>query len=193
MDTTSTATTTPASLLLKLPAELRLQIYEYALYIDDDGVCEVTRNGGIPEPALLFTCKTVRDEGIAVFYSVNTVCLIAESFHPGVHNLIASKVAAFKTAGVNLKKLDVEICAIGKRNFRNLIAWVQFLHSGKTMNPSLAVPQVAAAMEPEPMFVDSLFRIAEGMRQRPWADVDRVINGLRGGLIALNEEWKEDA
>lgn len=193
MDATTAATPDAASMLLKLPAELRLRIYEYALYIDGEGICEITRNEGIPEPALLLTCKVVRDEGVAIFYAVNTVRLVTESFYPAVHNLIARKVSALRTTGVNVKKLDVEICASGKRNFQNLTFWVQFLHSGKTMNPSLAEPQVSAAMDPEPMFVDSLFRIAAGMRERPWAEVLRVVNGLRGGLIALDKEWEEDA
>jgi hypothetical protein len=114
MNTASPATSTAASPLFKLPAELRLRTYEYVLYINlHDGICEVTRKKDILEPALLSTCKTVSDEGIAIFYSVNTVRLIAESFHPAVHNFIARKVAACKTAGGNLRKVDVEICAFG--------------------------------------------------------------------------------
>lgn len=178
---------------MKLPAELRLRIYKYALYSDDDGVCEVTRNEGIPEPALLFTCKTVGEEGVAIFYTVNSIRLVAESFHPAVHNLIAHKVAAIRTAGMHLGELEIEIFTIGKRNFHNLPLWVQHIHSGKTLKPCATDHQVPAEMEPESKFVDSLFRIAEGVREGPWADVERVVNGLRGGLVALNEEWKADA
>lgn len=66
------------------------------------------------------------------------------------------------------------------------------MHSGKTLKPS-EDPRASAEMDAESKFLDSLFRIAEGMEDRPWADVERVLNGLRGRLTALNKEWKLDA
>lgn len=193
MSSTTTAVSIAASPLFKLPAELRLRIYEYVLYSDNDGICEVTRKHGIPEPGLLFTCKTVRDEGVAIFYTVNSIRLVADSFHPAVHNLIARKVTAIRTAGMHLGGLEIEIFTVGRRNFQNLTLWVQYIHSGKTLDPCATDHQVPAEVEPESKFVDSLFRIAEGMRERPWTDVERIVVGLRGGLVALNEEWKADA
>lgn len=125
MSSTTTAISIAASPLFKLPAELRLRIYEYALYSDNDGLCEVTRKHGIPEPALLFTCKAVRDESVTLFYKVNSIRLVAESYHPAVHNLIARKVAAIRTAGMHLGGLEIEIFTVGRRNFQNLTLWVQ--------------------------------------------------------------------
>jgi hypothetical protein len=171
MNTASPATSTAASPLFKLPAELRLRTYEYVLYINlHDGICEVTRKKGILEPALLFTCKTVSDEGIAIFYSVNTVRLIAESFHPAVHNFIARKVAACKTAGGNLRKVDVETCAFGKGDFWNLTAWVQFLYWGKRMNPSLVVPQGFVCITSVSRPAESLPKIYSGLSHDCFTD-----------------------
>lgn len=42
--------------LFRIPPELRNRIYEYALHLED-GVCEVSEELGIPELALLMTCK----------------------------------------------------------------------------------------------------------------------------------------
>lgn len=193
MDSDPTAITIAASPLFKLPAELRLQIYGYAQYSNDDGICEITQKGGIPEPALLFTCKAARHEGIAVFYTVNSIRLVAESYHPAVHNLFLRKVASISKSIAHVKWLDVEIGTSGRRNFQNLTLWLQYVHSGKSLKPCPEDPQAPAEVEAEPNFVDSLFRIAAGMKDRPWADVERVVNGLRGGLIALNREWELDA
>lgn len=192
MDSTPTAIPLAASPLFKLPPELRLQVYEYALYNGHDGICEITRNEGIPEPALLYTCKAVRQEGIPVFYTVNSIRLVAESFHPAVHNLLVRKVASIRKSSALPKGLDVQICTSGRRSFQNLTLWIQSIHSGKTLKPS-EDPRASAEMDAESKFLDSLFRIAEGTEDRPRADVERVLNGIRGGLIALNKEWKLDA
>lgn len=132
MDSTPKATPIAASPLFKLPAELRLRIYEYALYSEDhDGICEITRNEGIPEPALLFTCKVARHQGIAVFNTVNSIRLIADSFHPAVHSLLVRKVASIRRSSAHIKGLDVQIYTTGRRNFRNLTLWLQNVHSGR--------------------------------------------------------------
>lgn len=94
MEWTALATSIAASPLFKLPPELRLRIYEYAVYSCEDQLCEVTRKDGIPELALLFTCKTVRAKAIPVFYTVNTFRIAIESYHAAVQVLTARKKAA---------------------------------------------------------------------------------------------------
>ena len=123
---------------------------------------------------------------------MNSIRLVAESFHPAVHNLLVRKVASIRKSSALPKGLDVQICTSGRRNFQNLTLWIQYMHSGKTLKPS-EDPRASAEMDAESKFLDSLFRIAEGMEDRPWADVERVLNGLRGRLTALNKEWKLDA
>jgi hypothetical protein len=103
--TTSTATSSIAdSPLFKLPPELRLRIYEYAVYSeDDDGKCKVTREHGIPEPPLLFTCKTVRGEAISSFYSVNNFHNIVELLHPATIVLTMRKKNSLLAQGERFK------------------------------------------------------------------------------------------
>jgi hypothetical protein len=79
--------------LLKLPPELRNRIYEYALRFDN-GICEVNETVGIPESALLLTCKEIRREAIGIFYSVNKVHVELESFSPSLPILIEKKMCA---------------------------------------------------------------------------------------------------
>jgi len=56
--------------LLQLPPELRNRIYEACLLAD--GVIDVADKDEIEEPALLATCKEVRNEATAIFYGGNT-------------------------------------------------------------------------------------------------------------------------
>jgi hypothetical protein len=79
-------------LFSKLPAELRLKIYQYALYPEDkDGFYDVTRTNGIPEPPLLFTSKAIRNEAIEIFYRKNRFKLIMPSWDPAAEVLIMRK------------------------------------------------------------------------------------------------------
>jgi len=41
--------------------------------------------------------------------------------------------------------------------------------------------------------MDGLFRIAEGTRQRPYGEVEGIIDALYGGLIFANKKWKSGA
>lgn len=68
----------PASPLFKLPAELRNRIYEYALTDDKQPLVVVhtwlsVSNGyGLcMQPALVRTCRAIRNEALSIFYSSN--------------------------------------------------------------------------------------------------------------------------
>jgi hypothetical protein len=85
MATDSSDTMTADCHLLKLPSELRNQIYELVLVathdIDANTWCATRRFKSYytratikysMEPALLATCKQIRGEGLPIFYGQNT-------------------------------------------------------------------------------------------------------------------------
>lgn len=78
---------------MELAPELRLIVYEYALYLDD-GVIGVNETAGIPEPALLLTSKTIRHEALPIFYTRNTLHLLIHSYTPATPLLIHRKQEA---------------------------------------------------------------------------------------------------
>jgi hypothetical protein len=119
---TPTATTSIVnSPLFKLSAELRLRIYEYAVYSDNDGIYTVTRTYGIPESPLLFTCKIIREEAISSFYGVNNFQILVEKVHPAACIIIIRKRKSLEAQGVlvkgqrrqiiNYKKNSAILCA----------------------------------------------------------------------------------
>lgn len=88
-------------LLFRLPPELRNTIYAYVVavrgkypdhyYENSDGhgnetirrwrcPITITTEGGVPEPPLLATCKTIRAEAIGIFYETYFVEVNTDSF-----------------------------------------------------------------------------------------------------------------
>lgn len=80
---------------LRKPAEIRNCIYEYALGVD--GICEVDEGKDFPEPALLFTCKTIRHEAIGIFYSINTFDAAMTSYSPSMPIFLQEKNELLET------------------------------------------------------------------------------------------------
>jgi hypothetical protein len=78
------------SLLLDLPPELRVRIYEYAVWTD--GVCLITKAGGVPEPPLLMTSKMVRREAMDVYYSTNAMRFVVTSYDYAAEQLMLHKL-----------------------------------------------------------------------------------------------------
>lgn len=196
----STAVALPESvarspLFTKLPAELRLKIYRYTLYVPDDkGFCVVTKKDGIPEPPLLFTCKAVRQEAVDVFYLQNWFLLMMDSWDPATEVLLTRKTKKMKSDDdVNWRQYTSS-----PGRWKNLLEWLRLYHAG------LAHPLAKRAVKkheeddvgdqtPEQWsFRDSLFKIVAAMQDKPWDDVKNIMDGLRHGLIALEREWSVD-
>lgn len=78
------------SSLFKLPRELRDYIYEYSfcsLYTTyREGVrgIEMNKQGGIPEPALLFTSRILREEAATLFYGRRRFFIFIDSYDPAI-------------------------------------------------------------------------------------------------------------
>lgn len=62
-------------LLLTLPAELRIRIYEYAMPTCPNSIIFIRKNGiqqKYKPGSLIFTCRQIKDEALAVFFKINT-------------------------------------------------------------------------------------------------------------------------
>jgi hypothetical protein len=203
MDSTAMATSVAASPLFKLSAELRLQIYEYVMESDrntfsmngEKGCCRATRADGIPEPALLFTCKAVREEAIQTFYTVNIFAAVVEDCHPAAHVLMARKKVVLQAMGMDTTKIEVRNSSDLGKNFQNLILWLQHVHQGDMIPSTWAATRFSSAkmkLATTARFIHSFINIAKAMRGSPWAEDEKILRDLRGGLIAFDVKWKED-
>jgi hypothetical protein len=118
------------------PPEIRVQIYDYALYTtNNEGFCVVTKEGGIPEPPLLFTCKAIRKEATEVFYHRNLFLLKMTAWDLATEVLITRKTKVWGRphvlASTNYRRRSMEESHVvvstlpGRRDASHLVAIIQ--------------------------------------------------------------------
>jgi hypothetical protein len=176
--------------LFKLAAELRLRIYEYAVYSDDNGHCKVTREHGIPEPPLLFTCKFICKEAVNSFYSVNEFHMMADLLHPAALVLMGRKNKSLELLGTGIRGRrftvinDEDISSIDVLAWDRLRLWLEYVHAGECSCLKLR------GTSGDRLAIASMFKIAAGLKNKPWGEVQAIVDGLYAGLMAVNDlEW----
>lgn len=182
--------------LLRLPPELRNTIYKFALRLDK-GLCRVSKTAGTPEPALLLTCKEIRREAVSIFYSVNEVIMMVESYSQSVPRFMMEKYSALKTQyhyELNIGKVE----QLGPRSWRNLLSWLRDSHENAStpmgflsLASELGTPQHKRGTghhEKEAAVVDGMFLLTRTMKDMSWDEVEPILNLLRYGLERLSSE-----
>lgn len=184
--------------LFKIPPELRNRIYEYALHLED-GICIVSKTAGIPEPALLMTCKIIRREAIAVFYSENFFRVIIESFSPSTAMLIARKEATLSKR-YNCTIQDAGAQHEGPRSWRNMVSFLRFLHEHGEKTASTAISPLASSpysqdledTDKESAALEALLTMASHMSDKPWETVEKIVTLLRYSIVHFSPDWATD-
>lgn len=188
-----------SSPLMKLPAELRTSIYEYALQLDNDGYFSVSQAEGIREPALLLTSKTIRREALAIFYAQNSISLLVDSYSPAMPLFIYKKqLAVF--AQYKFKIAVRQVYSQGPPRWRNLLAWLRHAHEYEYVGVPFVRPGAPLgtrkycdwAGDPirEGMVVAGLFQMVAVMDDAEWEDVEETLRMLRYGLVKFDPEWE---
>jgi hypothetical protein len=144
----------------------------------------------IQEPALLLTCKLIRQEAIGIFYAENKFMADTPGFDPRAYLLLRRKIISLlENYGCRIP-MRVCISVRGPPCWRNLLAWLKRFHAGIFPPPMLGEGFARENSIREAIFVMSMFRIAAGARGQPWHEVEGILFGLRGGLKALHRGWR---
>ena len=200
------------STFFKLPSELRNRVYELALTADpfvcnvidisapdkftmtksivSPGKVTIRKETGIPEPALLTACKTVRLEAIGIFYSpdVNEMRLIIDSFHPAMAVLWNRKNKALSEQYGLPADIRASSWNEGTRNWENLTLWLLEEHQDTA---DWARDGLYECIEwGVAKLIHSLFLMVAAMRDRPWSDVLPVLDEFQPVLRYLHSDWK---
>jgi hypothetical protein len=184
--------------LLRLPPEIRLTIYEYALQ-GDEGEYEINEAAGIPEPPLLKTCKTIRDEAISTFYSLNTLDIVIQSNSPALAMLAARKcVALSEQYDCTMNRL--RLLESGPPRWANLLRWLRLYHEDEYACLSMRWhPSYGERWDPdfphgykEKMFMIGLFEMMIDMRDSVWKDIDNILTLMRSALTMFDWRWEVD-
>lgn len=124
--------------LFKLAPELRNKIYRYAL-VKNTGIT-ISKNNGIPEPALLSACEIIFSEARFIFYGKNNFLHWIESWNPAACLLVSRKRASWKLNARHVcsKNLDhlpgglakLKIMVDYQRDWSNSVCWLLALQAG---------------------------------------------------------------
>jgi hypothetical protein len=192
---TIAASSVAQSPLFKLPRELRDHIYEYSfsgLYTptgNGEEHIRVTKERGIPEPALLLTCKTIREEAIVLFYSRSRFNLVSHSYDPAVLLLWEAKREHLKR-GYNLAGCVQGLTRVGPRRWDNLKRTLQLIHKGHHLF-SAEVRRDDPLFSGEDEFIRGMFIVACSMGRYEWDEAEATLQMLRQGLVALHPRWAD--
>lgn len=176
---------------LRLPGELRNMVYKHALVTD--GKVNITREHGIPEPALLSTCKKIRKEAIGIFYHDNTFQLTARSHHPAVNLMWTRKVRSLRRQGGSIPRFP-STQHVGKRNWHNLKGMLREMHAGNIRFSWMLEPHTRGSTDrlEYSRFLPFLESMVEAMYYWSWQRAEGVIDTLRPCLIVLHTDWASD-
>jgi hypothetical protein len=179
--------------LFKLPRELRDYIYEYSFYSlytpsgNGDQSIKVTKDEGIPEPALLLTCKIIREEAIPLLYGQYRFVLVIESHDPAVMLLWNAKLVHLQR-DYNLVAAVQGASRAGPRSWANLKRTLQLAHSGHHLCAAMG-ERGAYNWSAEEEFLEGMFNVARSMYYEEWELVEDTLQMLRQGLVAMNRDW----
>lgn len=180
------------STLYKLPPELRNRIYSYAP-ATDDGWVDVTEENGIPEPALLFTCKHIRKEAIGIFYNENKFLLIIKDCHPAAQILWNRKRDAL-APNIDISTKQYVVQEKGLKHWNNLKKSLQAAHGQdiELQDQGEFSVELSTNEGQEVEFRFGLEKMASMMMYQPWEEVEKVVDSLCIGLIKIHPGWARD-
>lgn len=171
--------------LFKLPPELRNTIYRFAIVTEDD--LQITKTGGIPEPALLSVSKTVRSETFGLFYHENRFSCIVRYYDPASILLAVCRALDFVTStgpgGID----DFASDCYDEPNWRNLVQWLHLC--------SQAGCRGFARSDGDDTQEELLAGLFETVMENPditTRGVDILLAAMRPVLVDLDKDWAKD-
>lgn len=177
---TSTTQSDDRSPLLRLPAELRNDIYRFALVASGDIIIKAGLTPP-PEPGLLATCRKIRSEALSIYYEENR-------FSFGIRDVDATMMLRFKC---RVPKAIGGIVCVGRPNWINLKAWLETsFHTGLGMVGRRQSHQPAAS--PKEAMMEMCFEVMDRLKKEglSWEKIENVLEDLHTGMTAVDPAWK---
>jgi len=180
------------STLFKLPPELRIMIYRFAIITDEAVV--ITESSGLQEPALLLVSKLVREESCKLFYCENRFSCVVEHYSLATMELTRRKNWCTDLK-VGIRNFHVELHHT-QRHWGNLVLWLHKCVQGKCgawqPTPEDQLPAHVLKYSAEEKLVAGLFRFVALESTIMSKDLDLLLECMRPTLVAHNKDWAKD-
>lgn len=169
----------------KLSAELRNMIYRFAIVTQEQ--VQITKSGGIPEPALLSVNKTVRSEALGIFYLENEFSAVVEEYDPATVLLALRRWSAFGVATGPIGICRLVLPTLQDPNWNNLVQWLHLCLRQKCVGFGLVDYDDA-----ELKLVAGLFGAVIDSHDMSAGTLDILLKNMRPALVELDEDWAKD-
>ncbi|WPB02075.1 uncharacterized protein RHO25_006709 [Cercospora beticola] len=187
------------SRLLQLPAELRNRIYRLVLHTAGEEDRIIVTEFGHERPALLQTCKKIRNEALKIYYYENSFRIDMNSYDSALLARFTRKLRdlGLETHSAKPAKEYVE-CYLryGDRepNWANLLQWMKFVHSGLVPPRKLTPAERWASGRHSTVriVISSMNNMVRCLADRPWEEVKKLLEDQRVVLATTNARWMDD-
>lgn len=177
------------SRLLRLPAELRNEIYRYTV-IDDSAI--IIDVHGFREPHLFMACKEVRKEAAPIFYAENKFQIDIEDYGIAIlhsfHNIILPAVHRGE-AHISVFRRFAIASTSTTPNWSNVLELLREYHSARI---STRYMRPSNMPEDEPLdtsILGGMFAMIDRMKENPWPEVEEVVMEFRVILAKIDARW----
>lgn len=169
--------------LLNLPGELRNRIYRLTLPET------VTVNSAtFPEPPLL-TCKKIRQEASAIFYSESNFNIDLTDWDSTAYMAVVSKLPTFKVH--NAVPIPAMFRTYGTPNWQNFNEFLRRKHAADPY-PFRRAPKVSPLKRVQDEQLQALIVMVNDLRGVPWTVVQPAVQRFPRTLIACDQRWADD-
>lgn len=178
MDNVTTATRT--SRLLELPAEIRNQIFTYAV-VQEEWV--IIREDDCSKPTLLETCRQLRKEAEPIFYKHNTFAV----------RITNCKIRPQPEHWFWLRDegKGSQVKLLGNLDWTNLKEWLRLYWEGKVGSLRAAWKDGGETEENERKVVCKVWEFVDRMMDADvdWNTTETMLEVFRDGLDAKKGDW----
>ena len=166
--------------LLKIPAELRNEIYRLVLISDE----QIEIKDIYKEPALLSTCRQIRKEATPILYLGNSWVIdlpdwnfaFYDAFYISVHRKVLESWK-MKVAWTNNGSLNDKA---------GLLRFIKFLHENQHY-PGIRYEPSKYSLESA---VTGACEIARSMRKQPWEEISSVLEIYLDEVVKGKNGWE---
>ena len=184
--TPATATAGESSPLLRLPAELRNDIYRLVVVSPNAIRVGVT---GFNEPPILTVSKQIRREASAILFAENSFVVTIHDYNVTGSEKWTDKMHAANQLGCPCSwKCGGSFSNTTVPNWMNLLEWMKGYHAGSVRN-YIHRPSTMTGLSLEYLILGGMFVVVESMKGQPWHEVDRVLQEHRRILAAVDARW----
>jgi hypothetical protein len=198
----------PTSYLLKLPPELRIEIYHLVVKFETESI--VVDADGYSRSSLLATCREVRAEALHLlcdtfrnpllrmvladrypsYYSNKFVVKIREHEHKVMWRFKAS----LKTMCLDVLAMDTTFQIRLSRRWEWLTWWLRIISSSRSKHEPTYSRNVGPPSQQERCLIQGLFDMAKALKRRADGNhrqllVQELSNAMRPALIAVDRRW----